>query len=103
MPKFGFLLLALLMPSCSTPQPDIYLLPLGHFSSAVVSELADHYKQRFNLRVTVLAATELEDRVIDNNILVILRTTILRVFCTVRFSALKSSMLSEKTSRVFLE
>src|SRR6266567_707265 len=70
MPTFGFLLLALLLPSCSTSrieQPDIYLVPVGGFSSALVSELADYYKQKFNLKVSLLPAIELGDRVIDRN------------------------------------
>jgi predicted Zn-dependent protease len=70
MPRFGFLLLALLMPSCATSpieQPDIYLVPLGRFSSALVSELADYYKQKFNLKVSLLPTIELGDRVIDQN------------------------------------
>jgi len=70
MPRLGLLLLALLMPSCSRPpieQADIYLVPVGHFSSALVSELADYYKQKFHLRVSLLPAIELEDRVVDDN------------------------------------
>ena len=70
LPGFGFLLLALLMSSCSTSpieQPDIYLVTVGRFSSALVSELADYYKQKFNLKVFLLPAIELEDRVIDDN------------------------------------
>jgi predicted Zn-dependent protease len=70
MPGLGFLLLALLLPSCSTSpieQVDIYLVPVGRFSSALVSELADYYKQKFNLRVSLLPAIELEARAIDEN------------------------------------
>ena len=66
-PELIFLLITVLTPSCSPPQIDIYFLPFGDFSDTSISELAQHYRQKYNLRVLVLPRTPLEDRTIDRN------------------------------------
>jgi predicted Zn-dependent protease len=66
-PELIFLLIAVLTHSCSQPQIDIYFLPFGDFSDAYVNELAQHYRQKYNLRVSVLPRAPLEDRTIDKN------------------------------------
>ena len=68
------LLLGLFTVSCTkaTAEPvitpaDVYFLPIGDVSTAMLDELASYYKQKFKLSVTVLPSLPIEDRTIDNN------------------------------------
>src|SRR4051812_4351209 len=56
--------------SCSAPKiekADIYLVPVGEFSSSLSTELVEHYKKRFNVSVALLPRISLEARAIDNS------------------------------------